>query len=551
MSGSLVLLNLAGAVALLLFATRMVRTGVERAYGDLLRQRLRGTLENPILAVGAGGILAICLQSATAVCLIVGAFVGAGIVGGSSGLLAALGADVGSAIVAKLLSFNFSFLTPLCLVAGTALFMSTEKRELLQVGRILIGVGLLILSLRLIGEASEPLRHSALLPVVVRYLADDKITAFLVATIMTWLFHSSVAAILLFAALAERNLIPLSLGIVLVLGANVGGGIIAAMLTRAAPPRSRIVPVGNLLLRSAGALTTLGAIILLAPPYERLGASPALAMLNWHVIFNLMLALVGLPLVGPVVHLAERMTSSGTKRPETTDVSLTVLNEAALDTPMQALGNATREVVAVSELIENMLQRIIELYESATDDKVRLLTTLDDRVDAKHQSIKLYLTNLAARSLTHDEALRCQELLGACVKLEQVGDIIVGNMLAHARKRNARALQFTQEGWEELLDFHGTVLANARLAFNVLVSRDVESARQLVEEKDRLRELEKSANTSHFKRLREGTAKSIETSSIHLDTVRDLKQINSLLASMSYPVLEELGILRGSRLKES
>ncbi|WP_018238073.1 Na/Pi cotransporter family protein [Ensifer sp. BR816] len=549
MSGSLVLLNLAGAVALLLFATRMVRTGVERAYGDLLRQRLRGTLENPMLAVGAGSILAICLQSATAVCLIVGAFVGAGIVGGSSGLLAALGADLGSAIVAKLLSFNFSFVTPLCLVAGTAFFMSTEKRELLQVGRILIGVGLLILSLRLIGEASEPLRHSELLPVIVRYLADDRVTAFLVAAIMTWLFHSSVAAILLFAALAERNLIPLTLGVVLVLGANVGGGIIAAMLTRAAPPRSRIVPIGNLLLRGAGALTALGAIILLHPPYERLGDSPALAMLNWHVIFNVMLALVGLPLVGPVVRLAERMTSSNTTRPETTDVAHTVLNEAALDTPMQALGNATREVVAVSELIENMLQRIIELYELAGDDKIKSLTTLDDRVDAKHQSIKLYLAKLATRSLSHDEALRCRELLGACVKLEQVGDIIVGNMLTHARKRNARGLEFTPEGWRELLDFHGTVLANARLAFNVLVSRDAESARQLVEEKDRLRDLEKSANTSHFKRLREGTAKSIETSSIHLDTVRDLKQINSLLASMAYPVLEELGILQGSRLK--
>ena len=144
-------------------------------------------------------------------------------------------------------------------------------------------------------------------------------------------------------------------------------------------------------------------------------------------------------------------------------------------------------------------------------------------------------------ALTEAEALRCQELIGACVKLEQVGDIIVRNMLAHVQKKFERGLEFTDEGWRELAAFHASVLANARLAFNVLVSRDPETARQLVREKDRLRDLEKETSQSHFVRLRDGTAKSVETSSIHLDTIRDLKQINSLLASMAYPVLEERG----------
>jgi phosphate:Na+ symporter len=212
-SGSIVLLNLAGAVALLLFATRMVRTGVERAYGDILRQKLRSILKNPVLAVGAGAALAICLQSATAVALLVGSFVGSGIVGGVSGLLAALGADLGSAIVVKLLSFDLSLLIPLCLVVGTGLFMTTENRNWLQFGRILIGVGLLILSLKLIGEASHPLRDSKLLPVIIGYLSTDPITAFIVAAILTWLLHSSVAAILLFVALASRDIVPLELGV--------------------------------------------------------------------------------------------------------------------------------------------------------------------------------------------------------------------------------------------------------------------------------------------------------------------------------------------------
>jgi len=549
-SGSLVLLHLAGAVALLLFATRQVRTGVERAYGDVLRRRLRTILKNPLLAVGAGAALAICLQSATAVALIVGSFAGSGIVGGTSGLLAVLGADVGSSLVVKLLSFDLEVLTPICLVAGTVLFMSTSRRDLLQLGRILIGIGLLILSLRLIGEASEPLRESPILPVIVNYLSGDPVTAFLIAAIMTWLFHSSVAAILLVVALAARGLVPAELGVVLVLGANIGGGIIAVMLSRAATAKARVVPLGNLIMRGVGALLALCGVVLFAPPLDLLGSTVPEQLVNAHIAFNVALVILGMPLAGVVYRLAERL--SRMNAPEQQDdlaaTELSALSEAALDTPSQALANATREVVRVCETVEIMLVRIMELYEAADDDKIKALAALDDRVDRRHAAIKLYLAKVTSRQLTEAEALRCQELIGACVKLEQVGDIIVRNMLVQVRKKMERGLEFTPEGWRELSSFHAAVLANARLAFNVLVSRDAATARQLVEEKDRLRDVEKAISESHFARLREGTAKSLETSTIHLDTIRDLKQINSLLAAMAYPVLEEQGLLRGSRL---
>ena len=258
-----------------------------------------------------------------------------------------------------------------------------------------------------------------------------------------------------------------------------------------------------------------------------------------------------MPLAGLVFRLAERITlmnAPGTQEDELAATELSALSEGALDTPSQALANATREVVRVCETIEIMLKRIMELYEAADDDKIKALAALDDRVDRKHAAIKLYLAKVTSRQLTEAEALRCQELIGACVKLEQVGDIIVRNMLAHVKKKLDRGLEFTPEGWRELAAFHASVMANARMAFNVLVSRDPETARQLVEEKDRLRDLEKATSQSHFVRLRDGTPKSVETSSIHLDTIRDLKQINSLLASMAYPVLEEQGLLRGSRL---
>jgi phosphate:Na+ symporter len=553
-SGSVVLLHLAGAVALMLFATRMVKTGVERAYGDVLRHRLRATMRNPVMAVLAGCGLAVALQSSTAVTLLVGSFAGAGIVSGAAGQLAVRGAEIGSALVAKLLTFDLTLLVPLCLIAGTVMFMTTERRDWRQLGRILIGVGLLILSLEMIGQASEPLRNSQLMPLIINYFSGDSITTYLLAALVTWLFQSSIAAVLLMATLAGRGLITPELGVVLVLGVNLGSSLIAPMLTRSAPPEVRIVPVGNLLMRGLGSLIMLVLIMTFKPDVAFLGRSAPDQIVNAHILFNVLILLAGLPLAGLVYRASEKIVALGSKpQPAATleVVELSALNESALDTPSQALANATREVVRVCETVEIMLKRIIELYEDADPAKIKALAALDDRVDRKHAAIKLYLAKITRNPLTEDEALRCQELIGACVKLEQVGDIIVRNMLVHVRKKLERGLEFTPEGWQELCAFHSSVLANARLAFNVLVSRDPETARQLVLEKDLLREREKETSASHFLRLREGTAKSVETSSIHLDTIRDLKQINSLLASIAYPVLEERGLLGGSRLKAS
>nr|WP_254799533.1 Na/Pi cotransporter family protein [Falsochrobactrum sp. TDYN1] len=549
----MVLLHLAGAVALLLWATRMVRTGVERAYGDRLRRRLRNQMQNPLLAIAFGLFLAIALQSSTAVTLLVGSFVGSGFVSGVVGLMAVRGGELGSALVVKILSYDLTLLVPICLVAGTTIFMTTERRDWRQIGRVLIGVGLLILSLEMTGQATEPLRQSALLPVIVDYLSGDPVTAYLLAALMTWLFHSSIAAVILLTTFASRGLIQPELAVVMVLGVNLGSSIIAPILTRNAPPETRVVPLGNLLMRGVGSLIILILLETFHPPVAFLGSDPVTQVVNAHILFNAIVMIAGIPLSRLVLRTTEALVHlNANKNAPAQPIDLeeySALDTGVLDRPSQALANATREVIGVCDTIDVMLRRIIELYEKPDQQHIDELAALDDRVDNKHAAIKLYLSRLATHELNDFESLRMQELMGACIKLEQVGDIIVRNMLVHVQKKMDHQLEFTDDGWEELSHFHAMVLANAHMAFNVVVSRDGRTARQLVQEKDRLRELEKQTSLRHFSRLREGTTRSIETSAIHLDTIRDLKQINSLLASMAYPVLEEQGLLGETRLK--
>jgi phosphate:Na+ symporter len=410
----------------------------------------------------------------------------------------------------------------------------------------------MILSLEMMNTATEPLRDSSLLPVIIDYLSGDPVTAFLLAALVTWLFHSSIAGVLLLMALAGKGIIHPELAIVMVLGVNFGSSVIAPLLTRGAPPAERVVPLGNLLMRGAGSIVMLVLYMIFRPKMDFLGSDATSEIVNAHILFNVIILIAGIPLSGLVLKATEAVVALSTPaEPEVPAEieELSALNKSALAYPGQALANATREVVRMCEIIEIMLRRIIELYETPDARKTDELAALDDRVDRLHEGIKLYLAQIEPGKMSEREAARCQELLGACVKLEQVGDIIVRNMLPQVRKMLKRTLIFTPEGWLELSGFHAAVRANARLAFNLLVNRDPVTARQLVSEKDRLRDVEKETSRRHFERLREGTEQSVETSSIHLDTIRDLKQINSLLASIAYPVLEESGELSGSRLR--
>ncbi|EJF97493.1 hypothetical protein MEI_01187 [Bartonella vinsonii subsp. arupensis Pm136co] len=553
MNGSLVLLHLAGAISLLLWATRMVRTGVERAYGDRLKYKMRYIISKPLFAVSFGLFTAMILQSSTAITLLVGSFVESGFVSGLAGLMAVRGGELGSALVVKILSYDLTIVVPLCLLIGTCIFMTTEKREWRQIGRIVIGIGLLILSLQMISEATEPLRDSAILPSIIRYLSTDPVSTFLLAAALTYLLHSSIAGIILLINFANYDLIHAQLCVIMVLGVNFGSSLIAPLLTRNASPNTRLVPLGNLLMRGAGSILALILFLSFQPPITWFGNDPSTQVINAHIIFNVFILLAGIPLSKWVLKLTTKIVQVSTKKTQSDKAfnlsDQTALDDSVLERPTLALSNVMREVIHICDLVDIMLEKIMGLYEKPDPDIIRELNQLNTILDKKHIAIKLYLARLAGQKLSDEEALQTQELLGACIKLDQAGDIIIHNMLMLVKKKQQKNLQFSNEGWNDLLRFHAIVLANAHIAFNVLVSRDTHTAHLLVQKKDQLRNLEKEMSLKHFKRLREGDLTNIESSSLHLDTVRDLKQINSLLTSMIYPILEAQGLLQSSRLR--
>jgi len=544
-AGHTILLNMAGGVCLLLFAVRMVRIGVMRAFGEKFRKLIGRAGQSTVLSCFAGMGISAALQSSSATGLIVATFVERNLIGLTAALAAMLGADIGSTLVVQSLSFSSQALVPILLVFGFIGFMVIKNQQIQHIGRIMIGLALMLLSLSMVVAATNGLRESALFTFMLQRLSEDAFLAIVIAALLTWLAHSSVAFILMTVSLASHGLIDLPLAITLVLGANIGSGLVPLGLTLKASAPVRRVLIGNLAFRIIGAAIVFAALPLLQPLVAYLGSDATRQIANAHTLFNIAIALVFLPLT-PIV--SKLLSAIGDDEDLRSPGKPEHLDDALLTRPPVALAAASREVMVLANLVETMLREVILAFGKDGIRRREKIKELDIPVDRLHEAIKLYLTRLMRQPLSDDISRKTFDLIVFTTNLEHIGDIIDKSLLELAAKMHRHHLSFSDEGWAEISDLHTRVVEQMRLAITVFMTGDIALARDLVAEKDKIRKFERKAAESHFARLRDGTLASIETTALHLDIVRDLKRINAHITTIAYPILEASGEISESRL---
>ncbi len=546
LEGTELFISFLGAVALLLWGVRMVQTGITRAFGAAVHRALTHYVRSPTSAFLVGLGLTGVLQSSTATALLLASFAARGLIALSIALIMMLGANVGTTLVAQVLSLNVTWLWTAVLAFGVFLFMAAKADRSRAIARIIIGLGLMLLSLAHLGEAAQPLRDSATFKSFLSGLGGDPVMAFLVGTLITWLMHSSLSMVLLVMAFAGAHAIPEPLALALVLGANVGGAIAPMTGLAASPPSGRRVALGNLLMRAVAALPFIFLVRQCADLLAMAEPNPARMVVNFHTAFNVVAALVLLPLTSLFAKAANAIMPD---RPEREDKSKPkYLDPHVLDTPSEALACALRETLNMGDKVADMLRDTLVAIEKSDMQVVRDIERADNAIDAIHEAIKLYLVKASKAEMTEEESRRYIEILTFTTNLEHVGDIIDKNLMELAAKKIKHNYTFSPEGLEDIRHFHALVMENMKLAFNVFATRDIALARRLFAEKTTMRSAETAAAESHYSRLREGRAESIETSSIHLDIIRDLKRVHGHIASVAYPILEAAGELRDTRL---
>ncbi|MGX2281462.1 Na/Pi cotransporter family protein [Klebsiella pneumoniae] len=502
----LTLLHLLSAVALLVWGTHIVRTGVMRVYGARLRTVLSSSVEKKPLAFCAGLGVTALVQSSNATTMLVTSFVAQDLVGLMPALVMVLGADVGTALMARVLTFDLSWLSPLLIFIGVIFFLGRKQTRAGQLGRVGIGLGLILLALELIVQAVHPITQANGVQVIFASLTGDIMLDALIGAVFAIISYSSLAAVLLTATLTAAGAISFP------------------------------VALGSLLFKLVGSLIILPFVHPLAAAMHKLPLAESELVIYFHVFYNLLRCIAMVPFAGPMAKLCQRLIRD---EPELDNhLKPKHLDPSALDTPALALANAARETLRIGDAMEQMLESLHKVMHGEPRQEKELRRMADD-INVLYTAIKLYLARMPKDELAEEESRRWAEIIEMSLNLEQASDIVERMGSEIADKSLAARRAFSVEGLKELDALYDLLLSNLQLAMSVFFSSDVPSARRLRRSKHRFRILNRRYSHAHVDRLHQQNVQSIETSTLHLALLGDMKRLNSLFCSVAYSVMEQ------------
>lgn len=529
-------IELFGGIAIFIYGMQLARDGLQRRVGDQLRRWLAALTKRRLTGLLSGALLAATLQSSTATVVMLVGFANAGMLTLSQAMSVLLGAGIGTTLTVQLISFRLSHVALAIVVLGFVLWFIGKRSHTRALGVAILGFGFVFLGIKLTAEAASPLQQNALLLQVIQAFAEHPILGALAGAGLTAIVQSSAITLGLLLSLAFSNLLTLEAALPLVLGANVGNCVLPFLSAIGTSVDGRRVAWADLLFKISGVV---GGVLLLGPfsaVVAMTATTPPHQIANAHLLFNLIVATVFLPFLPVGAALCRWLVP---EEPPSKDEGFHVqyLDERALETPSLAFAQATREILRMAELVQRMVAGAMTVFETNDPDLVDQISSQDDYVDYLEHHIKLYLTKLSRGTLTNEQAARELELIAFTSELETVGDIVDINLLDLARKKIRKGLEFSKEGREEIRAFHARVMENFELSIAAFTSGDVELARKLLRHKVKIAEMAQNLIEAHIQRLHQGLRESIDTSSIHLDLLSNLKRINSHLTSIAHPII--------------
>ena len=545
------LLDLLAAIALLVWGTHLVRTGVLRVFGANLRYILSRSIGNRFSAALAGiGVTAV-VQSSTATALITSSFVGQGLIGLPEALAVMRGADIGTALIAVLFSTDLSWLSPLLIFCGVVMFVSRQASMAGRIGRVLIGLGLMLLALRLVTAATDTLTQAPAVRTLLMSIGSDLALELLLGALLAVVCYSSLAVVLLIATLAASGAVRPEVGLGLVLGANLGSGLLGILNTMRASIEARQVPLGTFIFKALGVVLVLPFVPLwsghVQPLLGHAVGSAAAGIVMFHLAFNVIVGVAFIGLTEPIARLTCRLL----RKPEASSMRQRPhhLDESALATPSLAITCASREALLQADYVETMLRGMLRVITHNDLQLAEDLRRMDDTVDELYSAIKYYLAKISRGALAEEESRRWADIISFTINMEQIGDIVERMLLDIEDKKIRKGRNFSDAGMAEILELHRRLVDNMQLSMSVFMNGNVQDAQRLLQEKAKFRDMERRCAASHLARLSNKTVQSIETSSLHIDLITDLKRVNSHICSVAYPILEASGILSPTRLR--
>lgn len=542
-SGTYELTLILGAATLLLWGVRMARTGVMRVYATQIRRILPRALKNPLLALATGAGAATILQSSIAVAVFTSTLAALGAVPVAGGLLLLLGADAGSAVVAALLTLNLKALWPVLMFVGYLLhaIYSDSDSPGKQIGRILLGIAMILVALTFMSQVSSALAASDLIKTIIASLGSELFLALLLFAILTWLAHSSIAILLFWASLVQAGITAdPALIVAAILGINLGNAAPPIIMTwnQAAPAR-RIV-LGHALFKLAGVVLGFIVLRLIDGLYAMIPGEASFRVVILHILFNVFLIVAFAGFVHPVARFLEKFfVGAASPADDFGPRYIPGKGEPGKDSGLLPVTALSREVLRILGTIEHMLEATLEMLISGKSEKAQDIRKMEEKVNALFKAVRAYAVDLTRKGIGERDQRKVTALLRYTASLENAGDVICKTMIGIPETMKKEGKQFSAAGKDELDTLFRYLIGNAQLAAEVIMAWHQETGGALVQRKRDFKKMCYDSSRQHITRLAEGVSNAMESSSAHLDLIADIRWINTQISSIGYEALPE------------
>ncbi|MGO0122995.1 Na/Pi cotransporter family protein [Desulfothermobacter acidiphilus] len=529
-------LSLLGGMGLLLYGISLMSEGLQKIAGHKLRRALGKVADRPFMGVVLGALITILFQSSTATTVILVGLASAAVITLRQCLPVVLGADIGTTVTAQLIALRVTEISLPIVAVGASIVFFTKRDRYRRVGQAILGFGLLFLGLKIMAEAMAPLKEAPFFREALLHVAHSPLLAIVVASIFTFLIHSSAAAVGIIIVLASQGLIDALAAFYFILGANVGTSFTALLASIGSSREAQRVAMAHFLAKIGGTCLVFPLAVPFVNWLNGISSSPSFQVANAHTFFNLFITAVFFPLRNYGAMVLERLLPEK-KRPE---FEPKYLSEALLDTPSLALGLAYREVTRISAKVLRMYLDVGRALKNGNLALVEDLMHQEQVLDHLVPKTTAYLTQLLRRPLHRDEFRRGIGLIHVLNDLELASDVL-GNRLGTLLQDKVREnIQFSPTGEEELDLMYHEVSIMVRITHKALVRADYCLAEQAAGLYPRILKLERGFRTTHIHRLREGIKESEISSRLHLEFLNAYLRVSEHMRSIALAVAEEI-----------
>ena len=529
------LLQAAGGLALIIFGVKSLQAALELLFGDRLEVWISRVTKGRLYAAATGVAIATIAPSSTTMSLLNISMLQARRLTLRRACAIMLGTCVGMTVAIYVVALDLGEHAAALFVLGLPLSLAHRGSRASGLGHLVMAIGFIFIGIETLGRGTATLGAigggAALAP-----LADDPWLMLVLGAVASLLLQSSTATLALVIGLVVGNAVTLDHAIPMVLGANVGVSITTLLVGwRESAPRR--LGLSLVIIRVIPAIGGVAVMTMVGLP-DVAHAGPSWAIAAAHTAFNLVALLLGLAILGPVVSLTEMLVPDRSAAPD----DEFVIDDRWVDEPTVAFAQTKREIGAIAARVSRMVDAFWIALQRQDEAACLDLEAHERELDKHYRFIKHFLARQMTAELTTDQAVVRLAHLRFVGDLESVADIIERNLVPVARKKIRRGLRFSEEGWEELAQFHEMVLENIELAAAAFMADDVDLANRLLRHKKKVRDVEIQLRVRHFERLRQGQRDTMETTELHLEILSHLKRINDLVSGVAYAVLEKRGL---------